>query len=304
MGELAVDHAASYERIIDRFTAWASGEATIRAAMIVGSRARTEHPADAWSDLDIVLFTTMPEILLDDSAWLDRLGTPVITFLEPTAVGAWKERRVFFEGAIDVDVAVVPAGDLAAMLASAKDGSLPGDLIEVVERGIRILVDKEGDLHRLAGAAMDVPMPASAPVDQAGFAQIVSDFWYHTVWIAKKLRRGELVVAHECLDGHQRRLLLALIRRHAGIHRPIWHGARFLEEWADPRAVGMLSGAWAHHERADIVRATHTMMDLVAMLSREIAEAYGLAIPPEAEHAARAWFDAIIATPETPKNTL
>jgi aminoglycoside 6-adenylyltransferase len=301
MGELAVDHVASYERIIDRFTDWASGETSIRAAMIVGSRARTERPADAWSDLDVVVFTAMPAQLLDGDAWLARLGTPVITFLEGTAVGAWKERRVLFEGAVDVDFAVIPAGDLGAMAAAAKDGSLPGDLVDVVRRGVHILIDKGGDLHRLVATATDAPLPASAPPDQDRFAQVVSDFWYHAVWIAKKLRRGEIVVAHECIESNQRRLVLTLIRWHAGMHRPIWHGARFLEDWADPRAMRMLPETWARHERADIIRANQAMMDLVAMLSGEIAKAYSLTIPPDAERAARAWCEAILATPDTPK---
>jgi len=54
----------SMEQIEQRFTAWAQTQPDIRAAMVVGSRARTDHPADEWSDLDILVITTRPERLL------------------------------------------------------------------------------------------------------------------------------------------------------------------------------------------------------------------------------------------------
>ena len=46
------------EQLEDRFVTWAKGRPDIRAAIVIGSRARRERPADAWSDLDIVFFTT------------------------------------------------------------------------------------------------------------------------------------------------------------------------------------------------------------------------------------------------------
>jgi len=44
------------QRIID----WARKEAGIRAAFLVGSGARQDHPADEWSDIDLVLVATDP----------------------------------------------------------------------------------------------------------------------------------------------------------------------------------------------------------------------------------------------------
>lgn len=82
MSEMAVDHFESYERIVDRFVRWASTQSAIEAAMVVGSRARIDHPADAWSDLDIVIFATDPEILLANDAWLHNVGDSVITYVK------------------------------------------------------------------------------------------------------------------------------------------------------------------------------------------------------------------------------
>ena len=38
------------------FASWAGATDDIRAAFIVGSRSRDDHPADEWSDLDIILY--------------------------------------------------------------------------------------------------------------------------------------------------------------------------------------------------------------------------------------------------------
>lgn len=57
----------AYEQIIDRFVAWARTRPDIHAAIVVGSRARTDRPADEWSDLDIVVFATDPSPFLNST---------------------------------------------------------------------------------------------------------------------------------------------------------------------------------------------------------------------------------------------
>lgn len=37
-----------------KFISWAQTVEDIKAAFIVGSRARKDHPADEWSDMDIL----------------------------------------------------------------------------------------------------------------------------------------------------------------------------------------------------------------------------------------------------------
>jgi aminoglycoside 6-adenylyltransferase len=38
--------AQDYDRITERFVEWARAEDAIRAAVVIGSRAREDHPAD------------------------------------------------------------------------------------------------------------------------------------------------------------------------------------------------------------------------------------------------------------------
>ena len=290
MSEMAEDHVESYGRIVDRFVRWATAQTAIEAAMVVGSRARTDHPADAWSDLDIVIFAADPEILLADDAWLHNIGDPVITFVEATAVGAWRERRVLFDGARDVDFSVVPADLLNELNAMRQGDPLHAEVGATIARGYRVLIDRSDrltpSLHRITTNAQFEPVQPT----HEQLVETINDFWYHCVWIAKKLSRGELIVAHECLDGHQRRLIVRLIRWHPEQTGRLWHGARFMEEWTPEEVTTRLAATWAEHDTESIRCALTNMMDLVTWLTKEIANAHSLEETPVAsEVAARRW---------------
>lgn len=64
-----------------------------------------------------------------------------------------------------------------------------------------------------------------------------------------------------------------------GLHYDTWMRGRFLEEWADPRAVEELTKAFAHYDKDDIWRALFATMDLFRWLSVETAESSGYSYP-------------------------
>jgi len=210
---------------------------------VLGSRARTERPADEWSDLDVLVVAREPALLLQDADWIGELGPARITFVEPTATGDGLERRVLYDDGVDVDFSIVGLDELDRLSADA-------EVDEVVRRGIRILVDKDGRLSRL-DAARPAPPAAWTPPSQEAFEELTSDFWYHAVWAAKKLRRGELFTAKAAVDSYMKRLLLRALEWHAHALDPTvdtWHAGRFLEQWADPRAVNELRSAFARYD--------------------------------------------------------
>lgn len=98
----------AYEQLIERFVKWAQNEQNIRAAIVIGSRARVDHPADEWSDLDIVIIATDPKRYWATANWIENIGNPWLTFVEQAAGGGGMERRVLFEGGLDVDFAPIP----------------------------------------------------------------------------------------------------------------------------------------------------------------------------------------------------
>src|SRR5579884_4141340 len=216
----------TYEELERRAAAWIGRQPDIRAAVVLGSRARSDRPADAYSDLDLLLLADDPARYLNDPCWVVELGRPRITFVEETAVGGGRERRVLFDGGLDVDVSIFPAAlfaDIPAALEqvagngaeSPSPTETPGHglalayaLRDIARRGLRTLADKDGLLARALPLLDRLPSAPAGRPPAHEFAEAVSDFWYHAVWTAKKLRRGELWVAKSCCDGYMKGLLL------------------------------------------------------------------------------------------------
>lgn len=261
-----MDIGAKYDELERNFVAFANDEPTIRTAIVLGSRARSDHPADEWSDLDIVLFSTDPGRYLDKDDWLKNIGEPVMSFLQATPMPGGMEHRVLFEGGYDVDFVIVPV-DRYEEIANHPQAPF------IFYRGIRFIVDKDGVESRIS---FDCTPPREKPPEEKEFLNLIKDFWYHAIWTAKKLRRGELFTAKSCLDMHMKwRLLLTMIRWHSlaanGWDTDIWHEGRYLEEWADALAVEGLRAAFAHYDEDDMWRALFASMDLFRWLSVETA---------------------------------
>jgi aminoglycoside 6-adenylyltransferase len=255
---------------------WARSREDVRAALVVGSQARTDTPADRWSDLDVGLFVDEPRLLAEDPTWVEEFGKPVLTFLEPTAFGDRVERRVLYESGEDVDFALLEVSAWQAF------SSLPEARI-AAERGHRVLYDELG-----LEAVLDESSRQAAPArqDVPDLTELASDFWYHALWTAKKLRRGEVYTAISCLDGYMKARLVTLLEWHARAVDPTadtWHGGRFLERWADPGALAALERAFAHYDLRDVARALWETIDLFQMLEEETARRLGLAA--ELDHA-------------------
>lgn len=278
------DVARSYTQLTENIVAWLQQEHDVRAAMIIGSRARTDHPADQWSDLDVLLFVRDPERYVASADWVAGFGPVWLAFAERTPDGRAWERRVLYAGGLDVDFALSPAQWLEYI---AAHGLVP-EIVDVIRRGVRVLVDKDN----LLSGILHLPIPDAAPFQQPSsdqFADAISDFWYHSLWSAKHLRRGELWWAKSGCDGKLKGLLQQMLEWHAhalrGPAHDTWMRGRFLEEWADPRAVARLSGVYAHYDRQDIARALWATMELFRWVTVETAERWQYAYPAASDRA-------------------
>lgn len=222
----------SYTALEARFVEWARAEDGIRAAVVIGSRARVDHPADAWADLDLVVIARDPEPYLARTDWVAKIGRPVLSFVEPTGDGRSKERRVLFEGGLDVDFAFFPVGLIEGMLAAG----IPPDAADAFRRGARVLVDKDGLAGQILAATAKLPPWSPSPPSEEEFLEAVSDFWYHAVWTAKHLPAGRTVVG----QGGLRRPHEGDPAPNAGVARPgdPRPQARHLDAGAVPRRVG------------------------------------------------------------------
>lgn len=292
----AADRGAglAVEALLERIVAWGERSPDVRAVLVLGSWARSDRPADAWSDLDLLVVCEAPSRYLDGAGWLEQLGPVWLTFREPTSVGNRWERRVLFDGGQDVDLVFLTAEELGMAL------GLP-EVRAGLRRGVRVALDKDGSLPPLpAPEPAEVPTaggsPGSGPPSDAEFRELVHDVLFHAVWTGKRLRRGELWRAKECLDGYLKARLLRAIQWQARVRRgwdhDVWWGGRFLEAWAEPEAVAGLRDAFARYDAPDVVRALWVTLDLFRRLAGEVAAALGYAYPEDEERRVRAWLEA------------
>ncbi|HVP15800.1 MAG TPA: aminoglycoside 6-adenylyltransferase [candidate division Zixibacteria bacterium] len=294
----------SYEQLIRRFCEWAKDRADIRAVFVIGSRARANHPADEWADLDLVIVTTNPEYYLSTTDWINSLGKPLLTFIEPTPTADEKERRVLFEGMLDVDFAILPQDKAIGFLQASENQEGMTQLSNALGRGMRILLDKDQALTTLQVLVRLAERPAPKKPTEQEFQDVVSDFLYHAVFTAKHLRRGELWWTLMCLDCRLQDLMKTMIEWHTlATHewkQDVWFRGRFLEEWAEPKVTNELRKAFAHYDKEDIKQALRASTALFSRIANETAHRLSYRYPTEEDRKITEWVEKCLAEEDKP----
>jgi aminoglycoside 6-adenylyltransferase len=253
---------------LDEVGAWASDREDIRAVVLLGSQARAASPADEHSDVDVVLFADDPDPYFSDGDWLCRFGEPLLSFVEATPVGGFTERRVLFRDGLEVDFVVPPA-------AAAQE--IPADTGPVFARGFEVLYHDGLGVTPPPAAIPQPPPPTQAELDQSS-----NEFWYHLLWAAKKLRRGEVLLAKQACDCRLTTQIVELARCRAH-GSDTWHGLRFFEHWAGDDVVEALGPTFAAYDAEDVARALRAKGELFGRLEDEVAARFGLAVSVDRE---------------------
>jgi aminoglycoside 6-adenylyltransferase len=269
-----------------RLQRWVEGDDNIRLALIVGSQARTDVPADPLSDIDVALFARNPQRLLLDEGWITKLGPRWTSHLEENGLRTGEERRVLFDDGQDVDFAVFPAEFLRALTADPQAAA-------VLRRGFRMLANKD---------SMELIVPPDvappAPPSLSEFSNLVNDYWFHLVWSAKKLRRGELLTALQATNGYLGLLLVRAVRWHAVVRGPsgrdLWHSARFFERWADPRIVKGFPATVAQYDATSVAQALQASRAMFSWLTEEVREGLSFPRPLQDERALSDYIDRLL----------
>lgn len=265
--------------MIDCFVTWAQLRPDVRAGVVLGSWARHDLPADHLSDLDLVVIVSDPSVFLSEAGWLHTFGEPCLTFVEPTATGNFRERRVSFRDGRDIDFSIVPVAAIQRMILQ----QIPVEIADVFRRGFRILVDKDHLAERFTDSAL-WPEKADKLPTELTWRETGHDFLFHILLAAKKALRGELWVATGSCNGYLQNLLLRLMEWHANAkgHSDSWHAGRFLERWAESDVLKALPDTFAKYALEDVQRALMADLHFYEKFGREIANAFGYDFREEA----------------------
>lgn len=288
-----VEIAKSYDTLVERFVEWAQSRSDIRAAFVIGSRARRDKPADEWADLDVVVITTNAEHYVLTQDWVNYMGKPLLTLIEPTAAGDEKERRVLYEGMLDVDFAIFPFEKAKQMLQEVEPSQTEGQLANSLGRGIRVLLDKDNMLSDLEKIKPPSAEAFHKPPTQGEFLNVVNDFLYHAIWTAKHLLRGELWWADLCCNCRLTQLMLKMIEWHTqaehGWNYDTWFNGRFLEEWTDKQTLKELKATFTHYDKLDTSKTLMASLNMFHRIATETAEKLGFHYSEEADKRIKEW---------------
>ena len=275
--EKASQAQKAYAGIREKLCGLAQEDADIKAVAAIGSSVRSDPPADEYSDLDIILVTEAPEKWFSGE-YPALLGNMTLSFIEPTLGGGY-ERRCIYDSDRDVDIIILTPAQFETAIRDGTVGS-------VMNRGYLFLCDKNG-YAALAGEFVkpEITHPA---LNEGFFQNAVNDFFFHNIWSAKKLLRGELWAAKMCIDTYLKLSLLFIIEQYQLLNGTddIWHNGRFLDRWADRSITRELSRCFAHYDIEDCKKALKATHRLFARLAASVAEKSGFRYPAESEKCA------------------
>ena len=148
-------------------------------------------------------------------------------------------------------------------------------LLNVNTRSDLVVAEAEA-LETAAGEVRPV-----TPPDGRALHELATDFWSTALWVARKLRRGEVFLAVDGVNGSMKRSLVTLMSWHARAAdgaAEVWDAGRLLERWADPGALAAFERAYAHYDLRDAARALWETVDLFQGLEEETARRLGLTV--------------------------
>lgn len=271
-----------YFEIKKKLIELAENSSNIKAIIAAGSSTRTYAKADEYSDLDIFIVTE------DTDSWLygnlpDKLGNVKISFVEPT-LGGGKERRILYSGYLDVDILVFSQEQFINAVNSGEAGW-------IMNRGYSVMFDRIEISELLKKKIIkEISRP---DISENEFLNLINDFYFHTVWSAKKLLRGELWSAKMCIDSYLKLRLLTIIELNSSIKKQtdVWHDGRFLDSWADENIRNELKKCFAHYDKNDMKDALKFTHRLFARLAKETAEIKKYNYPEDAENFSREFLE-------------
>ena len=261
----------SYEIITNSILEWAKQHENIRAVILIGSRARTSEKADKWSDLDLVVIAEDISEYIQTTSWIHEFGTPLLIFTE-TAFDESYERRVLYEGFLDVDFAFSdPAGCKTSL-------EFEG-VRDIYRRGYRVLLDKD-DWSSCIDRACKVSQRHD--ISPQMILNEIHDYWYHCVWTAMN-----------CLNCYMKTKLLRMLEHMTTLSGEqtidTWHNGRFLEKWADPSIVHRLQGSFSDYNRQALTLALQHQMEVYHDMASHVAARQGISYPTDEIQTIKDW---------------
>lgn len=192
-----MDEQEREKATLARLVEWAGQQARVRAMLLTSSRADPNAPRDRFSDYDVILYVTDTRPFRHAKRWLADFGPVLVTFRDQRQEHGRTvyARLALYKDGTKIDFTISPLQVLQKTVEATRMGARLPDALEV---GYRILVDKDGLAAMLPPPGYMAHIPAKPSA--AMYLALVEEFWWESTYVAKNLRRGELLPAKYSLE--------------------------------------------------------------------------------------------------------
>jgi aminoglycoside 6-adenylyltransferase len=248
---------------------WADRQADIRLVVLVGSRAREQHPASKYADLDLLIFTDSGHHYFDDKTWLNDFGD-VLLSVEGRTAGGDPEVMTVYAGYQGVDFVFVPAKALATL-------SELDELPDIFLKGYSVWVDKEeiGKKIETKRWASQNRLKAFPPPSQSEYDHAVGSFLFGAYYVGRVLYQGDRWLA-KARQSELNYALLKMIEWHARVKKgwalDVWHMGKYIQEWAEPNIVAKIPALFSDYDKQHSFTALLNTVDVFEQMASEVSQ--------------------------------
>jgi aminoglycoside 6-adenylyltransferase len=271
---------------------WGQEHGEIRAMILNSTRAMPTVPLDAFSDYDVIL--AVPDIypFFEDRSWLEDFGRVLMVYRDPITLEHGHEQFAYitqYEDGTKIDF-ILWSVELLRQVA------LDAELPDVLDVGYRVLFDKDGLTGELKSPSYKAHIP-NPPTEQE-FLNAIEEFYHGATYVAKHLRRDDLLPAKYNLDymmKHKwlRRMLEWRIEiDHDWSLRPGAYGKR-LKIYLSPANWAELESTYCGASIDENRRALFKTLDLFRRVGREVGAHLGYTYPEALDHRVSAYLQRV-----------
>ena len=259
---------------------WAEQRDAIRAMLMTSTRAVPNAPLDDLSDFDVILIVRDIHPFYDDRSWLADFGEVLVVYWDPihrdTDHGIEKVANVTqYADGLKIDFTLWPVELMQRIVAAPV-------LMAELDAGYAVLLDKDHLTDGLKQPTHTAYLP-SRPSNEA-FQIAVNDFFSDVPYVAKCLRRGELLPLKWCLDFDMKHVYLRpMLEWWIGCHSnwsvPVGALGKGLKKRLPPDLWREVESAYAGAGVAENWDALFRTIAVYRRVATEVAENLGYVYP-------------------------
>ncbi|MCB5950672.1 aminoglycoside 6-adenylyltransferase [Enterococcus sp. BWT-B8] len=273
-----------YDRLIEAFTSVGKVQKDIKAAYVIGSRAKKEQLTDQWSDLDLLIYTEEPEKYLETPKFISQFGT-IWSSIKVKTMNDEQKRLTLFDGGYQVDIVVKTNKEYAEQVKSEK-------VPEMFNQGVQLIVNNAGNGEQLLPNQEN--QLEKIPLTEENFEQLNQLFWFMTLSISKQLlieenwavkakEQAYKNVTFQMIEWYELSLKDKNVEEKSS--------GRFINEWTEPSVYKALFNVLGQFGMENNWEALQQSIDLFLNLSEPLQKLTGFIISDDLQLKVTDWIE-------------